>query len=130
MAFGQTSGPAASNQQLAELAELLREAGYDSFREARHPFGLSQRQANGKFTRDEAAALIDRLANGEPTPEDGTPTPISEPTVRRPRQQTAQRSPAAPPADVLAPDAVAIAFPDELLAEELTRRGWTCIPPG
>jgi hypothetical protein len=22
-----------------------------------------------------------------------------------------------------------MAFPDELLAEELTRRGWTCTPP-
>lgn len=100
MTFGQTSGPSASNQQLAELVELLRQAGYDGFREARHPFGLSQRQSNGKFTRDEAAALIHRLANSE-----------------------------ANPADVLPPDAVAMAFPDELLAEELTRRGWTCTPP-
>ena len=104
MTFGQTSGPSASTQQLAELVELLRQAGYDGFREARHPFGLSQRQSNGKFTRDEAAALIHRLANGEATPADDPP-------------------------DVLPPDAVAMAFPDELLAEELTRRGWTCTPP-
>lgn len=113
MTFGQTSGPSASSQQLAELAELLRQAGYDSFREARHPFGLSQRQSNGKFTRDEAVALIHRLANGEGTPAEGpTPTPI-----------------AVLPPDALPPDAVAMAFPDELLAEELTRRGWTCAPP-
>jgi len=106
MTFGQTSGPSASTQQLAELVELLRQAGYDGFREARHPFGLSQRQSNGKFTRDEAVALIHRLANGDTTPADD---PV--------------------PPDVLPPDAVALAFPDELLAEELTRRGWTCTPP-
>ena len=99
MTFGQSSGPSASNQQLAELLDLLRQAGFDGFREARHPFGLSQRQSNGKFTRDEAVALIDRLANGEATPADDPP------------------------------DAVAMAFPDELLAEELPRRGWSCTPP-
>jgi hypothetical protein len=100
MTFGQSSGPSASNQQLAEILDLLRQAGFDGFREARHPFGLSQRQSNGKFTRDEALALIDRLANDEATP--------------------------ALPPDGPPPDAVAMAFPDELLAEELTRRGWTC----
>jgi hypothetical protein len=131
MTFGQTSGPSASNQQLAELIELLRQAGYDGFREARHPFGLSQRQSNGKFTRDEAAALIHRLANGEATPaDDPDPTPISEPIVRLPREKPARRSSATASAPVLQPDAVAMAFPDELLAEELTRRGWTCTPPG
>jgi hypothetical protein len=109
MTFGQTAGPSASPQQLAELVELLRQAGYDSFREARHPFGLSQRQSNGKFTRDEAAAFIDRLTNGETAPAD-------------------DRSPTRPP-DAVPVDAVAMAFPDELLADELTRRGWTCTPP-
>ena len=105
MGFGQTTGPPASAQQLTQIVDLLREAGYDGFREARHPFGLSQRQAGGKFTRGEAAALIDRLAGNEET----TPEPD--------------------PADVLPPDAVTAAFPDELLAEELVRRGWTCTPP-
>ena len=108
MTFGQTSGPSASSQQLAELVELLRQAGYDGFREARHPFGLSQRQSNGKFTRGEAAALIQRLANGEVAPAQDRDDPA--PTV-------------------LPADAVAMAFPDELLAEELARRGWTCTPP-
>jgi hypothetical protein len=130
MAFGQTSGPSASTQQLAELVELLRQAGYDGFREARHPFGLSQRQSNGKFTRDEAVALIHRLANGETTPpDDPTPTAITEATAPLPRRKPAGRSPATLPPDVLPPDTVAMAFPDELLAEELTRRGWTCTPP-
>jgi hypothetical protein len=89
---------------MAQLLGLLGQAGYDSFREARHPFGLSQRQANGKFNRTEAAELIERLAGaGE-----------------------AGLASAPPPQ---APDTVAVAFPDELLAEELVRRGWTCIPP-
>lgn len=130
MTFGQSSGPSASNQQLAELLDLLRQAGFDGFREARHPFGLSQRQSNGKFTRDEAMALIDRLANGEATPaDDPAPTPITETTVRRPRQKPAGRPAGTLHPDAPPPDAVAMAFPDELLAEELTRRGWTCIPP-
>ena len=118
MTFGQTSGPSASNQQLTELLELLRQAGFDGFREARHPFGLSQRQSNGKFTRDEALALIDRLTNGETPPEDDpvpAPPDVLAPDVLAP--------------DAVAPEAVAMAFPDELLAEELTRRGWTCTPP-
>jgi hypothetical protein len=115
---------------LAELVELLRQAGYDGFREARHPFGLSQRQSNGKFTRDEAVALIHRLTDGEGTAaEEPTPTPVARATVRLPRPKPARRSPATLPPDVLPPDAVALAFPDELLAEELTRRGWTCTPP-
>jgi hypothetical protein len=130
MTFGQASGPSASPQQLAELVELLRQAGYDGFREARHPFGLSQRQSNGKFTRDEAAALIQRLTNGETGPaDDRSSAPITGATGRLPRQRSAPRSPATLPADVLPVDAVAMAFPDELLAEELSRRGWTCTPP-
>jgi len=94
MTFGQTSGPSASNQQLAELVELLRQAGYDGFREARHPFGLSQRQSNGKFTRDEAAALIDRLANGEALPQtsQSPPRPAGPPYA-----SPGSRSPGVPP---------------------------------
>ncbi len=107
MAFGQAAGPPASPQQLARLVELLGRAGYDSFREARHPFGLSQRQSNGKFTRDEARELIDRLTGAEDEQDEDPPAP-------EPIEQ---------------PDAVVMAFPDELLAEELARRGWTCKPP-
>ena len=61
MAFGQASGPPASAKQIAYLASLLKDAGYETFREARHPFGLTQRQAGGKFTTSEASHLIDRL---------------------------------------------------------------------
>lgn len=61
MPFGQQPGPSASARQLQELRALLREAGYSDFREARGPMGLNQRQAGGKFTRDEAEALIGQL---------------------------------------------------------------------
>ena len=61
MAFGQASGPPAPQRRVAELAELLEARGFDSFKEARHPFGLTQRQAAGKFTTGEVDELIDRL---------------------------------------------------------------------
>ncbi len=61
MAFGQASGPPASGKQVRELEELLEAAGHDGFRDARGPLGFNQRQAAGKFTRDEAQAFIDQL---------------------------------------------------------------------
>ncbi len=59
------SGPPATPKQLAYLKVLLEKAGFDDYRAARRPLGLSQRQGNGKFTRQEASELIDRLVNGE-----------------------------------------------------------------
>lgn len=67
MSFGQSGGPTASAKQLQYLESLLAKAGYASFREARHPLGLTQRQAGGKFTTKEASDLIDQLLNS-PTP--------------------------------------------------------------
>src|SRR4051795_7150974 len=67
MAFGQQSGPPASPKQVAYLLSLLQADGYD-FATGRHHFGLTQRQARGKFTTSEASELIDRLlakANGD-----------------------------------------------------------------
>jgi hypothetical protein len=61
MAFGQASGPPASGKQVRELGELLEAAGHDGFRDARGPMGFNQRQAGGRFTRDEAQAFIDQL---------------------------------------------------------------------
>ena len=61
MAFGQQPGPPASARQVQELLALLRDAGYSDFRDARGPLGLNQRQAGGKFTREEAEALIEQL---------------------------------------------------------------------
>jgi hypothetical protein len=63
--------------------------------------GFTQRQAAGKFTRDEVAAFIDRLQQEE---FDGTAPPAaSDPGLR--------------------------SVPDEALAAELQRRGWTVIEP-
>ncbi len=69
MAFGQQSGPPATAKQVQELLGLLHEAGHTDFRDARGPLGFTQRQAAGKFSRDEADAFIDQLqaqATGEP----------------------------------------------------------------
>lgn len=134
MAFGQAAGPPASAKQLTQLAELLAEAGYESFREARHPFGLTQRQSNGKFTRDEASELLARLEDGRV--EDGGAALDEAPEEPGPARPVPRpgRAPARVPdrADRRAAegaDAIVTAFPDELLAEELARRGWTCLPP-
>jgi len=40
---------------------LLHEAGHRDFRDARGPLGFTQRQAAGKFSRDEADAFIQQL---------------------------------------------------------------------
>ncbi len=65
MAFGQSAGPAASHRQVAELLELLQNAGHADFKDARGPMGFNQRQAAGRFTADEAQALIDQLQQAE-----------------------------------------------------------------
>ena len=143
LAFGQAAGPPATAKQLAALAALLEGAGYASFREARHPFGLTQRQANGKFTQDEAAALLDRLEAGSEAGDDpaaghadqrsddrrstARPVPAERPGRHR-APSTAKRTRPSTGASPHAGDVVT-AFPDELLAEELGRRGWTCHPP-
>ena len=61
MAFGQHAGPPAISRQVDELLALLQAAGHEDFRDARGPMGFTQRQAAGKFTRDEAERLIARL---------------------------------------------------------------------
>ena len=58
MAFGQHAGPPATSRQVDELLVLLQAAGHEGFRDARGPMGFTQRQAAGKFTRDEAEGLI------------------------------------------------------------------------
>lgn len=122
MAFGQQSGPPATARQVQELLELLRGAGHTDFRDARGPMGFTQRQAGGKFTRDEAEALIERLQeelDGPPPP--GAPVPPSP----------ADRAPPGParPAPLPADDRMLRRLPDVQLATELERRGWIVIPP-
>ena len=108
MAFGQQSGPPASAKQVQELLTLLKDAGHTDFRDARGPMGFTQRQAAGKFTRDEATAFIDRLQDAE---FNGN-TPVAAPAWRLSAQEKMMRQ-----------------MPAEQLAVELCRRGWTVTEP-
>ena len=108
MAFGQQAGPPATARQVQELTELVQAAGHEGFREARHPLGLNQRQAGGRFTRDEADALISRLQASDEV------APMADETAA-PRVDASQK--------------VLRLMPADQLAIELERRGWTVIPP-
>lgn len=114
MSFGQQSGPPASTKQVEYLTALLRKAGHDSFRDARGELGLTQRQASGKFTRSEASTLIDRLVNGDSANGDSQPSFESTAAAARIDDERAR---------------VLSAVPAEMLADELTRRGWTVEAP-
>jgi hypothetical protein len=109
MAFGQQTGPPATAGQVKELLALLQGAGHDDFRDARGPMGFTQRQASGKFTRNEAAALIDQLqSSGSGS---NRPSPAVAATPRFGTERPLDRIPA------------------EQLAAELRRRGWTVTAP-
>jgi len=105
MTFGQQPGPPATARQVQELLGLVQEAGYTDLRDARGPLGLTQRQAGGRFTRDEAAALIERLQDPEADVDRPSPERLSaaEQAVR--------------------------GMPSEQLAAELQRRGWVVLEP-
>jgi hypothetical protein len=130
MSFGQAGGPPASARQIAYLLTLVQAIGHDDFRSARHPLGLTQRQAGGKFTTGEAIELIDKLVNGEPVPEDAPPPRVIPAAQRAPRARPSTKSVAVAtgPATELQASVVA-GMPAELLADELTRRGWAVIAP-
>lgn len=120
MSFGQQSGPPASPKQIALLLSLLNGDGFD-FATARHRYGLTQRQAHGKFSGPEAADLIERLTR-EAEEAGGTQ---SEAQIRfdDPGAIKAQLR-----VDVQH-DALLRGIPAEALANELERRGWAVIPP-
>ena len=120
MAFGQQSGPPATGKQLQQLLALLEAAGHTGFRDARGPMGFTQRQAGGKFTRDEADAFIEQLqqeAEGQEADEPAaTPSPRPAPApAPAPRRSTAEQA--------------VRRMPSELLAAELQRRGWVVLEP-
>lgn len=122
MAFGQQSGPPASAKQVQELLALLQQAGHSGFRDARGPLGFTQRQAGGKFTRDEAAAFIEQLqrAADEPPAEPGPQPPAS------PRSSSRAPVPKARPSST---EQALARIPTEQLAAELQRRGWIVVEP-
>jgi hypothetical protein len=125
MSFGQPSGPPASAKQVRDLLALLEQVGYDGFRSARGPLGFSQRQGNGKFTRDEAEALIEQLQaelDGAPphSPAGAEPVP-PEPPVKAPSARATTRAAGA--------DQVLRRFSSQQLAAELQRRGWVVMEP-
>ena len=111
----------ATEKQLAYLQALLREAGYDGFRDARRPLGLTQRQGSGKFTRAEASALIDRLI-GDDTPSQ-SPLPEGDESADEPTAEQPE------PAAAAASEVRLADVPAEALAAELAGRGWSVTPP-
>lgn len=130
MAFGQSPGPPATAQQMRRLESLIWAAGHVSFREARGPLGLTQRQAGGKFTRNEADELIAQLeievgeAEGEnpaaaaPATTPAAPSPEHPAVKARPKRATPARG------------AVNLAgVASEALAAELQSRGWVVMEP-
>lgn len=116
MAIGQPSGPPATGRQLQELLQLLNAAGHTDFRDARGPLGFTQRQAGGKFTRDEADAFIARLNEEAEISEAAgdLPTPVA-PTAPSPKVSSAEKS--------------IKKVPSEVLAAELQSRGWIVMEP-
>jgi hypothetical protein len=108
MAFGQQSGPPATAKQVRELLGLLQDAGHTDFRDARGPMGFTQRQAGGKFTRDEADAFIEQLQDAEHAGGVASSRPAPRPTAAEQRLR---------------------GIPAEQLAAELQRRGWVVMEP-
>jgi hypothetical protein len=127
MAFGQQSGPPATAKQVNELLALLEAAGHSDFRDARGPLGFTQRQAAGKFTRDEADAFIEQLQteadNGDASDQRGdaaAPVAAPAPTVQATRQRSRPTSTS---------DSALRKIPNDQLAAELQRRGWVVMEP-
>jgi hypothetical protein len=120
MAFGQQSGPPATARQVEELLRLLHGAGHSDFRDARGPLGFNQRQAGGRFTREEAETLISRLQEEEDQQsEHGGGADVV----------TAKRAVVAPVARMSGPERALRRLPTDQLAAELRRRGWTVTGP-
>jgi hypothetical protein len=119
MAFGQQSGSPASAKQVQRLLELLHEAGHTDFRDARGPMGFTQRQAGGKFSRDEADAFIEQLEQeSHESAEVGIEVEVE--AVSKPAPKAAPSS---------AAEQAIRKFTNEQLAAELQRRGWIVLEP-
>ncbi len=119
MAFGQTAPPATA-KQVQYLLSLVEKAGHRDFRDARGPLGLTQRQASGKFSRNEASALIDQLLVGG-----------ADDSADEPGASLAGFGERVSAADRLEGERVDLlrGMPAGLLSAELERRGWQVTPP-
>ncbi len=133
MAFGQSAGPPATHRQLQDLTEMIHAAGHTDFRDARGPLGLNQRQAGGRFTRDEADELIERLRAEAEANEVADLLESAAEEIAAPPPATRSPKRSAPPPRTPAPRRSAQdlptaeqlgAIPDAVLAAELQRRGW------
>lgn len=149
MAFGQSSGPPATGKQLSELLELLAAVGHSDFRDARGPMGFTQRQAGGKFTRDEADEFIAQLqseVDGVEPPEQepgsgraGRPSKIAPRSSKvaprsggreRPSKIASGRKAANVSASKRSTSKIDLSeVPAEDLAAELQQRGWAVLEP-
>ena len=126
MAFGQASGTPASHSQLRELTELLEAAGHSGFKDARGPMGFTQRQASGKFTRDEADEFIAALQEAE----HDSLEPEASPSPARPKPAAARPKPARPKATQRPGTTSSLeSVSDQELAAELQSRGWVVMEP-
>lgn len=121
MAFGQSSGTPASHSQMRELTELLEAAGHSGFKDARGPMGFTQRQASGKFTRDEADEFIAALQ--QTAHESADPGSAPEPAASAPKPSRPK------PAERTRATSSLQSFSDEQLAAELQSRGWVVMEP-
>jgi hypothetical protein len=125
MAFGKQSGPPATARQVKHLSELILAAGHSDFRDARGPLGLTQRQAGGRFTQEEAGALITRLEAeaeaGIGAPAELANEPVAPSCASVPSPVFNRR------ADERIRDLHKV--PDDVLAAELQRRGWVVLEP-
>ncbi|MBN4047547.1 hypothetical protein JYT71_00915 [Acidimicrobiaceae bacterium AH-315-P05] len=108
MAFGQQSGPPAGHRLIQSLSELLEEAGFSDFRDARGAMGFTQRQAGGKFSVGEAEEFIAQLETAQ---HEGTAIE-ADPVEKLSAEEVALRK-----------------AKTELLAAELQRRGWVVMEP-
>ncbi len=117
---------------MRELEALLEAAGHVDFRDARGPMGFTQRQAGGKFTRDEAEAFIEQL---EAEVHGDGPAAAVEPVYEKARPKAAKPMPKATSKAKARPvpkssGATALtSFSDEVLAAELQSRGWIVVEP-
>jgi hypothetical protein len=128
MTFGKQSGPPASARQVKYLLDLVVQAGHEGFRDARHPLGLTQRQAGGKFTRAEASQLIDRLVAGEGGAGGDGAGGAGGGAGDTAASAAAEAAAAEARLDAARAEALA-GTPAEALAAELERRGWQVTAP-